>query len=199
VNFDDPVLSMTTPTSSGQTSFLVANAASDGSGLDLTGSVVVGKVTRFAQSAKINFINSSSSIAYLTNMVITGRVARSVSQIYTRATAGHSITVYNEQVLTISDNPFIQNQYWAESFAQMILQDFSTPEKIQKITIKAFPELQLGDLISWQGRYWRIFDIKSTLDPNQGFIQELTLLQRTVASYFRIGVSTIGGTDQIAP
>jgi len=199
VNFDDPVLSMTTPTASGQTSFFVANSVSDGSGTDLTSSLSANKVTRFAQSAKINFVNSSSSIAYITNLVITGRVARSVSQIYTRATAGHSITVYNEQVLTISDNPFIQNQSWAESFAQMILQDFSTPENIQKITIKAFPELQLGDLISWQGRYWRIFDIKTTLDPNQGFIQELTLLQRAVTNYFRIGFSTIGGTDQIAP
>lgn len=199
VNFDDPVLSMTTPSINGVSSFYIANSASDGSGTDMTSSISINKVSRFAQSAKITFSNSSNSNIYLTNLVITGRVARSVSQIYTRATAGHSITVYQEQLLSITDNPFIQNQSWAETYAQMILQDFSSPESIHKITIKAFPELQLGDLISWQGKYWRIFDIKTMLDPGQGFIQELTMLQRTIISYFRIGISTIGGTDQISP
>lgn len=199
VNFDDPVLSLTNPTSSGTTSYFVGNSVNDGSGTDITASLVVTKVQRFAQAAKISFQNLGSIGGYLTSLVISGRVARSVSQIYTKAAAGRSVTVYNEQVLTISDNPFIQNQSWAESFAQMILNDFSNPESIQKITIKAFPELQLGDLVSWQGRYWRIFDIKTTLDPGNGFVQELTMLQRTVPNYFRIGVSTIGGTDKIAP
>jgi hypothetical protein len=199
VNFDDPVLSLTTPSGIGTTSYFVGNSATDGSGTDITSNISATKVTRFAQSAKISFTNSGSVGGYLTSLVISGRVARAVSQIYTKATAGRSVTVYNEQVLTISDNPFIQNQSWAESFAQMILQDFSTPEKLQRITIKAFPELQLGDLISWQGRYWRIFDIKTSLDPGTGFVQELTLLQRSVDSYFRIGISTIGGTDKIAP
>lgn len=199
VNFSDPVLSMTTPSASGTASFWLANTLPDGTGTDLTGNVSVNKVTRFAQAAKITFTNSSGFDAYLTNLVITGRIAKSVGQIYTKASAGRSVTVYNERLLTISGNPFIQNQSWAESYAQMILQDFSTPENIQKITIKAFPELQLGDLISWQGRYWRIYDIKTTLDPSQGFIQELTMLQRTLTTYFRIGISTIGGTDIIAP
>jgi hypothetical protein len=81
----------------------------------------------------------------------------------------------------------------------MILNDFASPENLQKIVIKAIPELQMGDLISWQGRYWRIYDIKTTLDPSAGFIQELMLLQRTITTYFRIGISTIGGSDQIAP
>jgi hypothetical protein len=198
VNFSDPVLSMTTPTSAGTASFFQAFSSPDGSGTDLTSSISVNKVTRFAQAAKVSFTNSGSVSAYLTSLVITGRVARSVSQIYTRATAGHSITAYQEHLLTIS-NKFIQNQSWAESYAQMILQDFSSPENIQRITIKAFPELQLGDLVSWQGRYWRIYDIKTTLDPSQGFIQELLMLQRTITTYFRIGVSTIGGSDIIAP
>jgi hypothetical protein len=81
----------------------------------------------------------------------------------------------------------------------MLLDDFSTPENIQRITIRAVPELQLGDLISWQGRYWRVYDIKSTLDASSGYIQEILIMQRTIASYFRIGISTIGGTDKIAP
>ena len=57
----------------------------------------------------------------------------------------------------------------------------------------------MGDLISWQGRYWRVYDIKSKLSPEVGFIQEVSLVKRTIQSYFTIGISTVGGSDQIAP
>lgn len=197
-NFDDPVLSLTTPTSGGQNSYFIANTISDGSGTDKTSSISVNKVTRFAQSAKISFTNSSTSDVYLTNLIITGRVARSVSDIFARTTDSSSVTAFNERLLSI-DNKFIQNQSWAETYGNMILNDFSSPENIQSITIRAIPELQLGDLVSWQGRYWRIFDIKSTLDSSAGFIQQLTILQRTITKYFRIGISTIGGSDKISP
>lgn len=198
VNFDDPVLSMTTPIAGGASSFFLAYLNNDGTGVDLTGNVSVTNVARFAQSAKLTFRNTSNNDAYMNTLVITGRVARNVAPIYTRATIGHSITAYQEQVLTL-DNRFIQNQSWAESYANMILQDFAYPENLQKITIRAIPELQLGDQISWQGRYWRLFDIKTTVDPQVGFIQELTMLQRAITTYFRIGISTIGGSDKIAP
>ncbi len=198
VNFADPVLSLTTPSQTGTTSYFQAFDNADGTGNELTTNVIVSRVTRFAQSAKLSFRNSGATSAYLTNLVVSGRVAHSVAPIYTKATIGHSITAYQEQVLSLS-NRFIQNQSWAESYAQMILQDYSNPENLQKITIKAIPELQLGDLISWQGRYWRIFDCKTTLDPSVGFVQELLVLQRTIQTYFRIGFSTIGGSDKIAP
>lgn len=198
VNFNDPALSMTTPTNGGTNSYFMATTNSDGTGTDLTSNISVANVTRFAQSAKISFRNSGSADAYVSTLVITGRAAHSVAPIFTRATIGHSITAYQEQLLTIN-NRFIQNQSWAESYANMILQDFAYPENLQKITTRAIPELQLGDLISWQGRYWRIFDIKTTLDPQIGFTQELTMLQRTLTTYFRIGISTIGGSDRIAP
>lgn len=198
VNFDDPVLSLTTPSPTGATSYFLAYTNSDGTGTDVTTNLVVTNVARFAQAAKLTFRNSGTTDAYINTLNITGRVARSVAPIYTRATIGHSITAYQEQVLTL-DNRFIQNQSWAESYAQMVLQDFSNPENIQKITIRAIPELQLGDLISWQGRYWRLFDIKETIDPQVGYQQELTMIQRTITTYFRIGISTIGGSDKIAP
>lgn len=198
INFRDPVLSMTTPSGTGTESYYQAFPNSDGSGTESTTDITVTSVSRFAQSAKIAFRNSGAQNAFITNLVVSGRVARSVSDIYTRATIGNSITAYQEQVLTIR-NRFIQNQSWAESYANMILQDFAYPENLQRLTIRAIPELQMGDMTSWQGRYWRVYDLKTTLDPTAGFIQELMLLQRTIVTYFRIGVSTIGGTDRIAP
>lgn len=81
----------------------------------------------------------------------------------------------------------------------MILNDYAEPENIQDITIMAIPGLRVGDLISWQGIYWRVFNKRSRLEPSIGFVQELKLLKRTITSYFRIGISTIGGVDLIAP
>jgi hypothetical protein len=196
--FQDPVLALTDPTNGGANSYYLANTATDGSGTDLTSSITVKNVGTFAKAVKYRFHNYSTSTAYITQFVLAGRVAKKVSDLYYRESDDSSMTAYQERVLRI-DNDFIQNSDWAASYARMILNDFSDVEKLQKITIRAIPELQLGDLISWQGRYWRAFDIKSILDPSAGYLQELTMLQRNITTYFRIGISTIGGSDRIAP
>lgn len=196
--FQDPVLQLTEPTNGGLLSFYSANSASDNSGTDMTSSISVKNLGLFSKSVKYRFSNSSSSIVYLTQFVLSGRVAKRISDLYYREQDDSSVTAYQEHRYQI-DNDYIQNPSWAASYAQMLLRDYSDIENLQKITIRAIPELQLGDLISYQGRYWRIFDIKATLDPSAGFIQELTLLQRTITSYFRVGISTVGGSDRIAP
>lgn len=198
VEFEDSALSMTTPTSTGTESYFVANTLDDGSGTNVTSSISVTKVYKFANAAKIEFTNTTAQIAYITNLVITGRPAKKTGDLYTRAQDSSSLTAFEERNILI-ENPFIQDQIWAESLAQMLVSQYSEPDSLQRITIRAMPSLQLGDLVSWQGRYWRIFDIKSILSPTNGFTQELTMLQRQLVAYFRIGISTIGGTDKIAP
>lgn len=197
-NFDDAVLEITTPTAGGTSSYFKANTDPNGTGTNITNNVSITKSYVFAYAAKFTFTNTSANTAYLTELVITGRVAKAVSEIYTREQDSSSVTAYEERRLLI-ENEFIQNQDWAESYANMVLYDYAEPENLQRIVIRAMPTLQLGDLVSWQGRYWRIFDIKTTLMPATGFIQELTLLQRDITTYFRIGISTIGGEDMIAP
>lgn len=201
INFDDPVLAIDTPVPNGtanQTSFFVANSEEDGTGTDVTSSIYVKAIDKFATTAKITFSNNSSDDAYITNIDIWGRPARRSGDVYYRTQRGASVTAYEERPYMI-DNEFIQSISWAESFGEMILQDYSSPENLQEITIRAIPDLSLGDLISWQGKYWRIFEIRSKLSAGEGFLQELTLVQKTITSYFRIGISTIGGTDLIAP
>lgn len=193
VNFDDPMLAVTTPTA------YLANSAADGTGTDLTASVAITTFTTFASAAKIRFTNTSSQIAYITSLNIFGRPAKVKSEIYYREMDSSSHTAYEEHAYKIEDNPYIQDSVWAQSLARMIIRDYGEPGNVQKIKIRAIPELQLGDLVSWQGRYWRVFDIRTIISPDEGFVQYLTLLQRTVYSYFRIGISTIGGSDQIAP
>jgi hypothetical protein len=192
VNFEDPVLAMDSPSN------WVATANSDGTGANLTSSITLKSTDVFAKAAKIVFSNNTGTNAYLTALTLYGRVVRATSDLYYRTKDDSSVTAYQERIFTL-ENPYIQSQSWAQSYASIILEDFSSVEKIQKIKIRAIPELQLGDLVSWQGRYWRIYDIKSILDSSNGFVQELTMIQRTIRTYFRIGISTIGGTDIIAP
>lgn len=196
--FSDPVLELTHPTSTGSASYFVANAKADGTGTALSSSVTVANKGTFAKVVKYRFTNSAAVPAYITKFVLAGRTVRTTGDIYHRAKDDSSVTAYEERPYIV-ENPYIQNPTWAESLAQMLLDDYSDPGKIQYLTVRAMPDLQLGDMISWQGRYWRIYDIKNKLSTEEGYVQELTLLQRTVASYFRIGISAIGGTDKVAP
>lgn len=196
--FQDPILSLTMPTNGGTDSYFIANTQPDASGTDMTGSLTFSSLGLFAKSVKLHIVNSSMSVVYLTQLVLAGRVAKRVSDLYYREQDDSSVTAYQEQVLGVN-NEYIQNPTWAKTYAGMLLNDFSEVEKIQVITIRGMQELQLGDLTSWQGRYWRIFDIKTTVDPSAGFIQELTMIQRDIITYFRIGISTIGGGDRISP
>lgn len=192
INFEDPVLEAYSP------SGFLANSAEDGSGTDLSSSIEVQVFDVFAQAAKIRFYNTSGTTAYLTNLVIYGRPAKVTSELYYREQNDSSVTAYEERPIKIT-NPYIQNASWAQSYAGIILNDFASGENLQRIKIRALPELQLGDLVSWQGRYWRIYGIKTWVSSNEGFVQELDLLQRMISTYFRIGISTIGSTDGIAP
>lgn len=192
VEFDNPILQLQTVTG------FEANTLQDQTGTDITDNITIKSVDVFAKAAKIIFYNTTSTPGFLTQLYLYGRPVKKTSDLYVRSADDSSVTAYQERPFVI-DNPYIQNESWANSYAQMILNDFSEIENLQKITIRALPQLQLGDLVSWQGRYWRIFDIKTKLDPSVGFVQELTMLQRTITTYFRIGISTIGGTDKIAP
>jgi hypothetical protein len=196
--FQDPVLALTHPTNGGTNSFYVANTLSDGSGTDMTSSIAITNIGTFAQNVKYRFTNTTASPIYVTQLVLSARIAKKISTLYYREQDDSSVTAYQEHPVQI-DNPYIQDSSWAASYARMVLNDFSDVESLQKITIRAFPELQLGDLVSWQGRYWRVYDIKSTFDPSYGYLQELTMLQRAHVHYFIIGVSQIGGSDKIAP
>lgn len=193
-----PVLSVITPTIGGADSYYLANIEEDESGTDVTSSVSVKNISNFSTTSKITFQNNSASNLFLTRVVISGRSAQKIGDIYARVQDDSSVTAFEERGFML-ENEFIQDQTWANSLGQVIVNDFSQPENIQKLTTRAIPELQLGDLVSWQGRYWRIFNIASTLNPSVGFVQELTVVQRNIQSYFRIGISTIGGADKIAP
>jgi hypothetical protein len=199
LNFDNPVLQAITPTEGGFDSFYLVNTSKDETGVFMTGAVNLKSFTVFSQAAKCVFENVTADYLYVTRVVVSARAAEVVKQVRLHDQLSESVTAYEERSITL-DNPFIATEDWAGSYASMILQDYGQIENIQTLTIRAMPSLQLGDLVSWQGRYWRIFGKKVKLDASEGFVQELKMLQRQARQYFRIGISTIGSsTDAIAP
>lgn len=193
VNFDNPVIELAA------VEFYTVNTAEDNSGSDLTSSVYVKSTDKFTNAAKIVFQSTSAFNGYITELSLYGRSAKPVSEIYVRTKDDSSLTAY-EEFPTVVENKYIQDPTWAASLSQLLLNQYSDPERLQKITIRAIPELQFGDLISWRGLDWRVYGIKSVLGPSNGFVQELLISQSnsSTVSYFTIGVSTIGSEDIIA-
>lgn len=186
-NLDDPVLQVTSQS-------ITANTAEDGTGSAITVTVVQREV--FSQAVKYTL--TAPTTGYITAFTIDGRSAVVAEQFISKIQDDSSVTAFQERPLTIN-NRYIQNRTWANSYSQVILDRFSEPDNVLKISIRAVPELQLGDLISWQGHYWRVFSIRATFDEAVGFVQDLVMVKPRLTSYFTIGVSDIGGVDEIAP
>ena len=185
-NLDDPVLEVTSQSITG-------NTLEDGTGSAIT--VTVKNRQVFSQAVK--YVLTAPTTGFITAFTINGRSAIVGESFVSRMKDDSSVTAFQERPLTIN-NKYIQDRTWANSYSQVILDRFSEPDNILKISIRAIPELQLGDLISWQGHYWRIYSIRTTLDQGVGFVQDLLLVKPRLDSYFTIGVSEIGGVDQIA-
>lgn len=194
VNFDNPVIELSA------VEFYIANTLEDETGTDITSSVTVKSTDKFTNAVKIVFASSSASDGFITQLSLYGRSAKPVADIYVRSKDDSSLTAYEEHP-TVIENKYIQDPTWAASLSQLLLNAYSDPDTLQKITIRAIPELQFGDLISWRGLDWRVYGIKSVLNPSAGFVQELTISQSnsSTVNYFTIGVSTIGSEDIIAP
>ena len=197
IDFDNPVLSASAPS-------YTVNSLEDGTGSNLTANVTIKATALFAQSVKYTFTNSGAA-GFFTSMTIQGRwaILRYATPQYYRLKDDSSVTAYQEQVLSIN-NDYIQDQVWANSFGQLILSDFSEPEKILTLTIRAIPGLRRGHLVVYNQYSWRIYRIRSTLDPSYGYIQELTMMQRGPASgsgvtYFQVGVTPLDDIAVIAP
>ena len=81
IEFVDPALSLTAPTAGGTDSFYFANSSTDGTGTDLTSSVSFTTISTFARAVKYRITNSSSQTAYVTQLQLSGRVAKKVGDL----------------------------------------------------------------------------------------------------------------------
>lgn len=201
VDYDDPMFSVTEPTAGGATSLFLITAANDGSGQDYSSQITV-DWTDFAKSSKAVFTNNLGFSVYLVQLDVWGQPAKVIGAdgkgIYFRYQDDTSVEAYDEQPAKI-ENDFIQDETFAQTIATILVEDRKDPGNYRELTIQGRPQLQIGDLVTRGGVDYNIQRIRTRLTKSEGLVQDLTLVQRTIQPYFRIGISTIGGDDVIAP
>lgn len=201
-NFDDPVTTVDAPVyiSTALTSLYATNKLEDGSG-DTVETGISFNNTQFAKSYKMEITNTNSFDVYITALELFARPAKVVRELYVREADSASVAKYDERVLSI-DNNFINNEGDATSKAKILLGDYSENNRVTSMTVKGNPALQIGDAIYYNARGQSGTAVVSKIVNKflgAQFTQQLNVKVREFQNYFTIGVSTIGGTDVIAP
>lgn len=202
-DFEDPVTEVDDPEyiTGATTSLFATNTAEDGSGSAVASDFDLDNSYLFSKSLQMVFANDNDFDVYITALELFARPAKVVKQIYVREQDDDSIEKYDERVLTI-ENDFINNETEAVSKATIIVRDFKDYANEYILTVKGNPAFQIGDAINvsvfGSADTYVINTIVNRWEAGK-FTQRLTIRKKEFASYFTIGVSTIGGTDEIAP
>lgn len=203
IEFLDPVTTAVVPAEAtvATSSYWRANKAATGLGDDVTSGVTISASTLFNNSYKLTFSNSNAFTVFITELKIFGTPAKVINTILVQAKDQTSIDDFDEQVLSI-ENEFFQDQDQTESKAAMLLQDFKDFNPIERIEVLANPALQIGDAIRVHNagatRDYKITRITGILSRTR-LRQILDVKSFTRFSYFTIGSSAIGGEDRLAP
>ncbi len=199
---DLPVTSADTPVyiTSATTSLFATNVAEDGSSGTVAG-VTVG-VSVFSTAMKITFTNASQYTCFITQLEIWGTPAKVSQDIYEQVQDAVSIAEYEESPIKIENN-YIQDSFAAHSIAQLVISDRNEPDDERILIVKGVPQLQIGDFVRYvddkgNNNTYYVKRLSGILSPD-GLRQTITIVKRTINEYFRIGISSIGGDDLIAP
>lgn len=205
-DFDDPVTTVDDPEyiASASTSLFTTNTQEDGTGSAVASGISV-TTTKFAKSFLMEFENTNAFAVYITTLELFATPAKVVKEIYVREQDDASVAEYDERPMVI-ENDFINNEGDAFSKAKIILDDWSQYGGISELTVKGNPALQLGDaagctIPGYEGTYVITKIVNKLLITGEGIqmTQTLNVKKREFRTYFTIGISTIGGTDEIAP
>lgn len=186
------------------TSLYATNIKQDGTGETGSGDVSLTASDLFSTSIKLTFTNSGSQSVYLTQLELFATPAKVVNDIYVRVQDDASVGSKDgvEEHIHEVKNDLIQDEIAATTIGKIILDDRASEHDQEDWLAKSVPQLQLGDVVTYTDpntneTYFvtRINDIFN----NSGYRQRLRVSKRTINEYFRIGISTIGGTDVIGP
>ena len=205
---DLPVTTVDDPEylTSADTSLYATNTDRDGNGETGFADVSLVSTDQFSTAFKMVFHNSSSSPVYLTQLELWARPAKVTNDVFLRledtASIGTNREGFDERIFEI-DNDYIQDSGAANTIAQMVLTDNSQANARRTMLIKGLPQLQVGDVVGYKdlkiNEAYFVTRINGIINKGSGFRQTIEVSKRTLQQYFRIGISTIGGTDVIGP
>lgn len=188
------------------TSFFGCNTSPDAIGERVESGVSVA-FTAKAQEADMTFTNSLPYPVYIVALQLWGRPAIVTNEIRVRRVNNPSVQKYDEHPVDIA-NDFITTELWASRIADTLISTYREAGLLIEVRVPMKPHRQLGDYLdlntyklpeSLQEGHFFIVKIQGELQ--EGIMTQLLTLRGSyvVPGYFTIGVSTIGGTDQIAP
>lgn len=195
-SIDDPVYIDNAPTSY----FKVETASFDGFANSVNVTLIDTEL--YATSYKMTFSNSAAVTLFITDLQLFVTPAVVTNDVYIREEDTNSVEEFDERLLEIN-NDFFQDQTEARSKALVILADQADFGGLDQVEVKGNMALQMGDTVTVDV-FGRIGQYKITRIMNRimlpgRYTQVLSLRQFEPRSYFTIGVSLIGGTDQIRP
>lgn len=209
-----PVNNITTPTYTANDindSYYSTNTQEDGQGLANSSAITLVNFDTFGTSFSIEFSNSSSSPMYISDLAIYGYPAKVIGQgivqEYKDQTSIDDNGLNpddNSEVKEITNN-YIQNSNDAYVYAKYIVKTYAQPRRQLMAPVFPNPAYQFGDVmtvnIADTGESLKcvVMGTKIGMDQRTVIEQALTLENRTFNPYFKIGTSSIQGTDEIAP
>jgi hypothetical protein len=150
----------------------------------------------------MTFENTGSVGIYVTTLELFATPAKIVKELYVREQDDTSVSKYDERPVVIENN-FISKEDEAYSKAHIMLNDYAEYGGIKVLDAKGNMALQINDCIDLTlpleaVATYIIYKMSCSISAGK-FRQVITAKQRDPQHYFTIGVSSIGGTDLIAP
>lgn len=187
------------------TSLYATNDRRDSTGATYEADISLTSSTLFSTGMKLVFTSTADVPVFLTRLEIHGTPAKVAQDIYVRVTDTASIGTkdgYEERPVKI-DNDLIQDETAANSIGGIIIADRAQDDDQQELIVKSVPQLQIGDMITYDdenvvGETYFVTRINDIVN-NSGYRQLLRVSKRTINKYFAVAISSLGGTDKIAP
>ena len=193
--------------SSATTSLYATNETRDGTGDTNDAEISLSSSSFVSTGMKLVFTNAAAVDVYLTRLEIWGTPAKVANDIYIRVTDTASIgdkDAYEERPLSPPiTNDLIQDEVAATSIGKIVIADRAQDDDQQEMIVKAVPQLQVGDVITYSdenvaGETYFVTRINDIINSS-GYRQLLRVTKRTIHEYFAIAISSLGGSDELAP
>lgn len=123
-----------------------------------------------------------------------GRTCKVVDTIKYDAYDEDSVDEFGEMVIDITENNFFGSYDNADRYAEDILKKRAGYSPTMNLKVKGNPALQLGDIISVEGKYagdYKITGITSAISQTDGFGIEMTVEKYTILLPFILDESIL--------